>query len=139
MKHIMLCSLLLLVAAAGFVSPMPAHAQAHKQPSLKIIKDDLFARDDFYFVKGTIYNPNARAVKNVIVRYYIWKKWMGKEGHGFVIKDTGGLVEATIKYIPPKQSVEFTATGDHTAPVMTVASGLLPDPIDAEIVAEWGE
>ena len=90
-------------------------------------------------MKGTIYNPNARAVKNVIVRYYIWKKWMGKEGYGFVIKATGGLVVATIKYIPPKQSVEFTATGDDNAPVRTVESGPRPEPIDAEIVAEWAE
>jgi hypothetical protein len=62
---------------------------------------------------------------------------MGRDGHGLVIKETGGLVTANIKYIPPKQSVEFTASGDNTAPVMSPESGLLPDPLDAKISAEW--
>jgi len=107
------------------------------KPELKIIKDELFERGNFYFVKGVIYNPNSRPVKNVEIKYYIWRKWMGKDGHGTVIKDTGGLVQTNIKYIPPKQSVEFNAIGGTNAPVMTAESGLLPDPLDAQITAEW--
>jgi hypothetical protein len=105
-------------------------------PELKIVKDTLLESGNFYFVRGVVYNPNSRAVKNVVIRYFIWKKWMGRDGHGSVIKDTGGLVRATIKYIPPKQSVDF-ATDSGNAPVMTVESGLVPDPLDAEITAEW--
>jgi hypothetical protein len=105
-------------------------------PTLKIVKDALYERNDMYFVKGTVYNPNVRAVKDVEIRYYIWKKWRGKDGYGSLIKSTGGLVEATFRYIPPKGSVEFEATGDN-APVMTVESGLLPDPLAPEITADW--
>jgi len=49
----------------------------------------------------------------------------------------GGLVESTIKFIPPKQSVEFTTAGNGNAPAMTVESGVVPDPLDAKISAEW--
>jgi hypothetical protein len=105
-------------------------------PTLKIVKEDLYERNDRYLVKGSIYNPNARAVKNVSISYYIWKKWQGQEGHGWIIRDTGGLVEATIKYIPPKSSVDFVATSDN-AIVMTEESGLRPDPLAAEISASW--
>jgi hypothetical protein len=110
--------------------------------TLKIVNDNLIKVDDgdcrgcLYNVKGSIYNPNDEGVKNVVIRYYIWKKWMGKDGHGLGIKKLGGLVSATIKYLPPKQTVEFTAVSRY-APVMTRESGLLPDPINAEITAEW--
>jgi hypothetical protein len=110
--------------------------------TLKIVDDNLVKVDQgecvgcLYAVKGRIYNPNSDGVRNVSVRYYIWKKWMGKDGHGSLIKERGGLVWATIKYLPPKQTVEFTAIGP-SAVVMTEQSGLLPDPINAEITAEW--
>jgi hypothetical protein len=107
-------------------------------PKLKIINDALIEFNDMYCVKGSIFNPNGKAVKNVVIKYYIWEKLMGKDGYGSLIKKTGGLVYATIKYIPPKTSVEFTTSGDN-APVMTVESGLLPDPLNAEITAEWDE
>ncbi len=126
----------LAVLLASVALPTLAIAK-ERPPALKIVKDTLHELGNFYFVKGVVYNPHNRPVKNVVVNYYIWKKWMGREGHGFVIKETGGLVTANIKYIPPKQSVEFTASGDHTAPVMTPESGLLPDPLNAEISAEW--
>jgi hypothetical protein len=112
--------------------------------TLKIVNDNLVKVDDgdcigcLYAVKGSIYNPNSDGVKNVVVRYYIWKKWMGKDGHGSAIKETGGLVSATIKYLPPKQTIDFTATS-HDAPVMAETSGLVPDPINAEVTAEWDE
>ena len=113
--------------------------QSPRKPAgstLRIVKDALLQNDTFYIVKGSIYNPNNDGVKNVVIKYYIWKKWMGKDGHGSAIKETGGLVSATIKYLPPKQTVDFTATS-HNAPVMTPESRLLPDPISAEITAEW--
>ena len=75
-------------------------------------------------------------MKNIVVTYYIWKKWMGTEGHGLAIKLTGGAVSASIKYLPPKQSVDFTATSMN-APIMAPEYRLFPDPIQAEITAEW--
>jgi hypothetical protein len=125
-----------LVALCTVISGTPSAKGAG--PTLKIVKDDLYERNDRYFVKGTVYNPNARAVKDVTIHYYIWKKWRGQEGHGSIIKNTGGLVEVTIKYIPPKSSVDFEATSDN-APVMTVESGLRPDPLAAEITANWDQ
>ena len=122
----------------GLATTAPASAPVTGGgPILKITKDDLLEWDNFYVVKGVVYNPNGRPVKNVRINYFIWKKWMGKDGHGSVIKETGGLVSATINYIPPRQSVEFTAEGGDSAPVMTPESGLLPDPIKGEISAEW--
>jgi hypothetical protein len=112
--------------------------------TLKIVTDNLVKVDDgdcvgcLYAVKGSIYNPNSDGVKNVVVRHYIWKKWMGKDGHGSVIKETGGLLSATIKYLPPKQTLDFVATSRNAA-VMTLKSGLVPDPISAEVTAEWDE
>jgi hypothetical protein len=112
--------------------------------TLKIVNDNLVKVDDgdcvgcLYAVKGSVYNPNNDGVKNVVVRYYIWKKWIGKDGHGSAIKETGGLVSATIKYLPPKQTVDFMATS-HYAPVMTQKSGLVPDPISAEVTGEWDQ
>jgi len=61
---------------------------------------------------------------------------MGKDGEGSLIKDTGGLVSATIKYLPPKQTVEFTATSRNAG---VKINGQEPDPISAEITAEWDE
>lgn len=110
--------------------------QKDSQPQLKIVKDELREAGNFYYVTGVVYNPYERGVKNVVIKYYIWKKWMGRDGHGSVIKETGGLVKAELKYLPPKQSVEFTATGGD-APVMSKESGLEPDPLSAEITAEW--
>jgi hypothetical protein len=120
-----------LVGSAGLGATVPA-------PALRIIKDALQQHGNFYVVVGTIYNPSTRAVKNVVVRYYIWKKWQGTDGHGSIIKEGGGLVEASIRFIPPKASVDFVAESE-LAPVMTAASGLLPDPIIAEISAEWDQ
>ena len=115
--------------------------QPQKKPAgstLRIVKDDLVEVDVpvrfAYIVKGSIYNPNNEAVKNVVIRYYIWKKWMGKDDpqnqYGSIIRETGGLVSATIKYLPPKQIVEFTASGS------AFRRKELPDPINAEITAE---
>lgn len=115
-------------------------AKAAPAPALKIIQDSLHQANDRYFVKGTVYNPHDKPVKNVVINYYIWKKYMGKENSrmGSLIRDTGGLVTANIKFIPPKQSVDFTATGC-CAIVMVPESGIIPDPINAEMTAEWAQ
>ena len=128
------------------ISPSGA-AQSTRKPAgstLRIVQDMLIATgglsgSNYYQVKGAIYNPNNEAVKNVVIRYFIWKKWLGQDGHGSIIKDTGGLVTATIKYLPPKQTVDFIATSPLGVPRMTTDSGLLPDPISAEITAEWDD
>ncbi len=137
----LLAVLVLLVLVAMVVSTV--RGGDNQQPSrklagstLRIVNDKLVkvndgdCRDCLYAVEGSIYNPNNDGVKNVVIKYYIWKKWMGEDGHGSIIKETGGRVSATIKYLPPKQTVDFTASS-HNAPVMTLESGLLPDPISA--------
>jgi hypothetical protein len=99
-----------------------------------------------YAVKGSIYNPNNDGAKNVVISYYIWKKYMGegapsvnpRTGSKLPVmwRSNGGVVTATINYLPPKQTVDFVATSGN-AGVMTPESGLVPDPISAEISAEW--
>lgn len=135
----MMCAMkraILLPIASLFIAILSGAPNTDVGATLKIVKDDLLKDEYFYYVKGSVYNPNSDGVKNVVIRYYIWKKWMGQDGHGSAIKETGGLVSAMIKYLPPKQSVDFTATS-HNAPVMTRESGSVPDPIEAEITADW--
>jgi len=129
--------LFMLLCVASF-----AAAQGH--PKLKIIKEGLFTKCDrltdcpncLYFVKGTVYNTNETPVKNVRISYYIWKKFKGDASKGLILKETGGLVTASIKYIPPKSAVEFIADSDD-APVFTIESAIRPDPLNAIITAEW--
>lgn len=133
--------LALLVAACAFAQDTKPESKPVRKPAgstLRIVKDALVADGNFWAVKGSINNPNGDGVKNVVIKYYIWKKWMGKDGHGSAIKDTGGLVIATLKYLPSKQTIDFVATS-RNAPRMTEESGLLPEPIEAEITAEWDE
>src|ERR1700677_410303 len=69
--------------------------------TLRIVKDELVERGGWYSVKGSVYNPNSKAVKNVVIRYYVWKKFMGHDdiNRGSIVKQTGGLCTATIKYL----------------------------------------
>ena len=131
-------ALLLMVVAVAPRSTGQSTARKPAGSTLKIVQDALVVNGYSYNVKGSIYNPNSDAVKNVVISYRIWKKWMGKDGHGSLIKETGGLVYATIKFLPPKQTVDFTAASEN-APVMTPESGLYPDPISAEISADWDD
>jgi hypothetical protein len=139
---LLIASLMLTSIVRGNDDQKPARKPAGS--TLRIVNDNLVTVDDgdcrgcLYAVRGSVYNPNSDGVKNVVINYFIWKKWMGKAGHGLAIKGTGGLVSATIKYLPPKQTVEFTATS-RNAPVMTRESGQVPDPISAEISAAWEE
>jgi hypothetical protein len=119
------------LALLSLLSPKLPITQAQNDRLIaKIVQDSLQQRGNFYFVKGSVYNPNEKGLNNVVIKYYIWKKWMGKDGHGSRIKDTGGLVTAEIKYLPPKQTVDFVTNGEDNAPVMIHD---VPDPLEAEI------
>jgi hypothetical protein len=121
--------------------------QASRKPAgetLRIVNDKLVRVNDGdcvgcrYGVKGSIYNPNDVAVKNVVISYRIWKKFMGKEDvkRGSIVKENGGLVVARIKYIPPKQTVEFLAD-EGVAPVYRDVE---PDPVSVEkITGDWDD
>jgi hypothetical protein len=144
--HAILVAVVALTVIAACTSVAQSDDKAERKAAgstLRIVNDNLVKVNDgdcincLYTVKGSVYNPNSDGVKNIVIRYYIWKKWMGKEGNASMTV-TGGLVTATIKYIPPKQTVDFTATS-RNAPVMTPASGKVPDPISAEITADWDE
>jgi hypothetical protein len=189
-------ALAVLLSAVGAPAQQPERTVNTTAPALKIIRNSLHDRESGYVVNGTIYNPNAKAVKNVVIKYYIWKKYMATEDSkrnqdeaeetkaklkieiaayreqidairaepgvntapaantqaaaeivalqrkivDAVLRyprpaQTGGLVTANINYIPPKQSVAFTATGC-CADVMTHE---MPDPLSAEITAEWNQ
>ena len=120
--------------------------------TLRIVNDHIVKVNDgdcigcLYAVKGSIYNPNNDGVKNVVINYYLYKKYMGEgaptanpiTGNSVpkMWKTNGGAVTATIQYLPSKQTVDFLATGKN-APVMTPESGLAPDPLSAEINADW--
>lgn len=133
-----------IVLVLWMVLSVASFAAAQDHPKLKIIKEGLFTKSDprnhvpnsLYFVKGTVYNPNDRPVKNVTISYYIWKKFKGNASYGLILKSSGGLVTASIKYIPPKSSVEFIADSDD-ALVFTPESGVRPDPLNPIITAEW--
>jgi len=132
---LLLAVLILALPICAQNKPKTETARKPAGSTLRIVKDALVSDGYFYSVKGSIYNPNDEGVKNVVISYRIWKKLAGKDGYGSLIKETGGLVTASIKYLPPKQTVDFTATS-HNAPLQI---GLTPDPISAEVTAEWDE
>ena len=105
--------------------------------TLKIVKDSLSDSEEFYVVKGAIYNPNNRGVKNVVIKYYIWKKFMGQDDvkRGSLVKETGGLTTAKINYLPPKQTVEFTTSDSSAVKYVDIKA----DALSAEITAEWDD
>src|ERR1039457_3181114 len=142
-------AIVVAIVALSVIAVCASVAQSDDKPerkaagsTLRIVNDSLVKVNDgdcincLYAVKGSIYNPNSDGVKNVVIRYYMWKKWQGKDGEGSLIKETGGLVSATIKYLPPKQTLEFTATSRNAG---VKINGQEPDPISAEITAEWDE
>ena len=102
------------------------------------MKDELVEVGYRYQVKGAIHNPSKYPMKDVKVRYLVWKKFKGvhDERWGPITERTGGEVLAEIKYLPAGQTVEFTAVG--TEPVQTYTN-TLPDPLEAEIEAKWAD
>jgi hypothetical protein len=97
----------------------------------RIIQESLFRQNDFYGIRGTVFNPTDRAMKNVTIKYYLYKSHMGKPNEGLVVHDTGGLVEARLAYLPPKTPIDFVAYSEN-APT----GGRIPE-IASEITAEW--
>ncbi len=98
-----------------------------------IVTDQLMESPDgfHYRVVGKVYNSSDKALVNVSIVYNIWKK---NYPNGSLIKQTDGQVSARIKYLPPRQIVDFVATGG--APIFTSSE---PEPIEAEITAEFAE
>jgi hypothetical protein len=137
MKTKAFLSTCIMVAAANLVPGLTLAADAKPaKPSPMIVKDSMVEKGGNYSVEGVVYNPDTKPIKNVVIKYRIWKKWLGQDGHGAAVKETGGLVTANVKAIPPKQSTEFTATGGSNAPVV---EGQTPDPLEAEISADWAK
>jgi hypothetical protein len=135
----------MVMAAVFALSGAVWAQQAPRKPAgktLRIVNDKLVKVNHGdcigcrYAVKGSIYNPNDVGVKNAVISYRVWKEFMGKDDakRGRAVKETGGLVVARIKYIPPKQTVEFLADeGD--APVYV---DIEPKPVDVEeVTADW--
>ena len=121
-------------------SPKPANAATAQIPirnasskAVHIVNDQLMETADgfHYRVIGKVYNSSDEALVNVSIVYNIWKKYYP---NGSQVKGTDGQVSAHIKYLPPKQMVDFVATGN--APVITSS---VPEPIQAEIAAQFVE
>jgi hypothetical protein len=100
-------------------------------PMPRIIQETLFKQNMFYGVRGSVFNPTDRAMKNVIIKYYLFKSHMGKPNEGLLVQATGGLVEARVRYLPPHLPVEFVAYSEN-APT----GGRTPE-VEPEITAEW--
>jgi hypothetical protein len=136
-KTLLIWLALFAVLCSAQTSKKASSAAKDAGTTLKIVKDSLSDAGDFYVVQGAIYNPNNRGVKNVVIKYYIWKKFMGQDDakRGSLVKRTGGLTMAKINYLPPKQTVEFTTSDSSAVKYLDVK----PDPLSAEITAEWDE
>jgi hypothetical protein len=126
--------------AASQEAPKPANAAAAQPPirnaaskAAHIVNDQLMETPDgfHYRVIGKVYNSSDKALVNVSIVYNIWKKYYP---NGSLVKGADGQVAAHIKYLPPRQMVDFVATGN--APLISSSE---PDPIQAEIMAEFAE
>lgn len=117
--------------ADASVAQVPARNAASR--AAHIVNDQLMeSLDGFHYrVVGKIYNSSDKALVNVYIVYNIWKKYYP---NGSLVNGTDGQVSAHIKYLPPKQMLDFVATG--TAPIFSTGN---PQPIEAEITAEFAE
>jgi len=100
-------------------------------PTPRIIQESLFKQNTFYGIRGTVFNPSDRAMRNIVIKYYLYKSHVGKPNEGILVHDTGGLVEARVAYLPPKTPIDFIAYSEN-AP--TGGRTLV---ITAEITADW--
>ena len=141
-KHIASLGAILLVGlgfAASQETPRPVNAAAQApirnaaSKAAHIVNDQLMVSSDgfHYRVIGKVYNSSDKALVNVSIVYNIWKR---NYPNGSLVKGTDGQVAAHIKYLPPRQMVDFVATGN--APLISSSE---PDPIQAEIMAEFAE
>jgi hypothetical protein len=126
--------------AASQEAPKPANTAAAQAPvrnaaskAAHIVTDQLTESPDgfHYRVIGKIYNSSDKALVNVYIVYNIWKN---SYPNGSIVNGTDGQVSARIKYLPPKQVVDFVAAG--YAPIFSTSE---PKPIEAEIMAEFAE
>jgi hypothetical protein len=126
--------------AASQEAPKPSDVVAAQAPvrnaaskAAHIVNDQLMeSQDGFHYrVVGKVYNSSDKALVNVYIVYNIWKKYYP---NGSLVKLTDGQVSARIKYLPPRQMVDFVAAGN--APLFSSAE---PQPIQAEITAEFAE
>ena len=46
-------------------------------------------------------------------KYFLLKSHTGKPNEGLLVETTGGLVEADLRYLPPKTPVEFVAYSEN--------------------------
>jgi len=125
----------LLVVA---VSPFALNSCKKGEPVPKLIKDELVKVGYDYQVKGSIHNPSKSAMKDVKVRYLVWRKFKGVKDDrwGEITERTGGEVTAQINYLPAGETVEFTAIGSERVPTYV---DTVPDPLQAEIEAKWAD
>ena len=110
----------------------PARSEASK--AVHVVSQQLGETADgfSYRVVGKVYNSGDKALANVVIVYQVWKKYYP---NGFQLSGTKGQVMAHIKYLPPKQTIDFEATG--TAPTFPSAE---PGPLDdPEIKAAFAE
>jgi hypothetical protein len=125
--------------AASQEAPKPTNAAAQTpvrtaaSKAAHIVTDQLMESPDgfHYRVIGKVYNSSDKALVNVTIVYNIWKK---NFPNGSLVIGTDGQVSARIKYLPPKQMVDFVAIGN--APLISSSE---PEPIEAEIMAEFAE
>ncbi len=126
--------------AASQEASKPADATAAQLPlrsaaskAAHIVNDQLTESPDgfHYRVVGKVYNSSDRALVNVVIVYNIWKKYYP---NGSLVKEADGQVSARIKYLPPKQMIDFVAMGE--APIFSTDK---PQPIEAEITADFAE
>jgi hypothetical protein len=126
-----------VVASQEALKPTNAAAQTPARNAASkaahIVNDQLMETPDgfHYRVIGKIYNSSDKALVNVSIVYNIWKKYYP---NGSLVKGTDGQVSARIKYLPPNLMVDFVATGN--APLISSSK---PEPIEAEIMAEFAE
>ena len=140
-------TLAICIATLMATSPLDGQKQQPLRKSavsaLRIVSENLIETatrscDRCYVVEGSIYNTSNDGISDVTIKYFVWKQLLGKDGLGEYVKQTGGLAVAKIRYLPPKQIVQFTATGSRIG-IASLQSGLVPDPLDAEITAEWDD
>ena len=141
-KYFVLLGAILAVGlrlAASQAAPRPAEVAVQTpdrnaaSKAAHIVSDQLMeSLDGFHYrVIGKVYNSSDKALVNVSIVYNIWKKYYP---NGSLVKGKDGQVSAHIKYLPPKQMVDFVATGN--APLVSSSE---PEPIAAEIMAESAE
>ena len=69
----------LLVLIVAFVAPLAVLGK-DDSPNPRIIKDALMQNGNFYYVKGTVYNPSDRGLKNVVINTTFGRSGWGLMG-----------------------------------------------------------